>query len=342
MEGAEMKTAGALFAILIGVLVSSPGLAHHAFTAFDRNQVIDLEGEVVHMLWANPHVRFTLRVANGDGSSTDWNVEGQSLSILSRIGMDQALFAPGSTIRAAGWPGRNDRPILGLTNALISGKEYVTFTRAEPFWTDDVDSNPLFVGGTASQDRSIFRVWSTDFDDPESNAGGFWASEYPLTEFALGSLSDYSGGGGGECEPKGMPTIMEQPYPVEFTREGDRVVLRMEEYDSVRTIHMNGEAASRAAPGSIFGHSRGEWDGETLVVMTAGVEGWPHFDKRGVPQSDAMTFVERFTPTEDGSRLDYSIVVTDPEVFTEPVTLDKHWVYRPGETVQPFDCTPGE
>ena len=87
----------------------------------------------------------------------------------------------------------------------------------------------------------------------------------------------------------------------------------MEEYDSVRTIHMNGEAASRAEPGSIFGRSRGEWDGDTLVVMTAGVEGWPHFDKRGVPQSDAMTFVERFTPSEDGSRLDYSIEVDGPQ-----------------------------
>ena len=42
-----MKTAGALFAIVISILMSSQGLAHHAFTAFDRNQVIDLEGEVV-------------------------------------------------------------------------------------------------------------------------------------------------------------------------------------------------------------------------------------------------------------------------------------------------------
>lgn len=54
-----------------------------------------------------------------------------------------------------------------------------------------------------------------------------------------------------------------------------------------------------------------------------------------------MNFVERFTPKGDGSGLDCLIVVTDPEVFTELVTLDKHWVYRPGETVQPTDRTPG-
>ena len=336
------NSARLLVIVLAGLLTSLPSSAHHAFTAFDRDRLIELEGEVADLLWANPHVRFTVRVNGGDGTSTDWRVEGQSLSILGRIGMGEELLVPGSTIRVAGWPGRNDRPILGLTNAMILGKEYVTFTRAEPFWSDDVDANPLFAGGTASDGGSIFRVWSVDFDDPESNAGGFWEAEYPLTEAVLGSLGSYTGGGGGDCEPKGMPTIMEQPYPIEFSQEGERIVLRLEEYDTVRTIHMNGQAASRAEAASIVGRSWGEWDGDTLVVMTADIEGWPHFDKRGVPQSDAMTLIERFTPSEDGSQLLYSMEVTDPEVFTEPVVLDRHWVWRPGEEVRPFNCTPGD
>jgi hypothetical protein len=35
-----------------------------------------------------------------------------------------------------------------------------------------------------------------------------------------------------------MPTIMEQPYPIEFVNKGDTILLRLEEYDSVRTISM--------------------------------------------------------------------------------------------------------
>jgi len=54
-----------------------------------------------------------------------------------------------------------------------------------------------------------------------------------------------------------------------------------------------------------------------------------------------MSIVERFTPSADGSRLEYSMTVTDAEVFSAPVYLERHWVYRPGETVRPYDCTWG-
>jgi hypothetical protein len=48
---------------------------------------------------------------------------------------------------------------------------------------------------------------------------------------------------------------------------------------------------------------------------------------------------EHFTASEDGNRLDFTISVTDPATFTEPVTLKKYWTYRPGEKIQPFNCT---
>jgi hypothetical protein len=48
---------------------------------------------------------------------------------------------------------------------------------------------------------------------------------------------------------------------------------------------------------------------------------------------------ERFTPAPDGSRLDFTMTVMDPETFTEPVELKRSWVYRPGEKVMRFDCS---
>ena len=41
---------------------------------------------------------------------------------------------------------------------------------------------------------------------------------------------------------------------------------------------------------------------------------------------------------EEGSRLEYGVTVTDPTIFTEPVVMTKAWVYRPGETINPYDC----
>ena len=65
---------------------------------------------------------------------------------------------------------------------------------------------------------------------------------------------------------------------------------------------------------------------------------WPYFDQSGVPQSAASEIVERFTPSADGSRLNYTLTVTDPDVFTGPVTLRKYWAWRPGEELLSYDC----
>ena len=48
---------------------------------------------------------------------------------------------------------------------------------------------------------------------------------------------------------------------------------------------------------------------------------------------------ERFTAVEDGSELEYEIVVDDPVNFTEPVTLTKTLIYVPGVELIPFECT---
>ena len=52
---------------------------------------------------------------------------------------------------------------------------------------------------------------------------------------------------------------------------------------------------------------------------------------------------ERFSLSADQRRLDYEMTVTDPATFTEPVTQQSYWIWRPGETVKPYGCieTPG-
>ena len=54
--------------------------------------------------------------------------------------------------------------------------------------------------------------------------------------------------------------------------------------------------------------------------------------------SEDAVMLERFTLSEDGSRLDYSLTVTDAANFTEPVTVSKFWVWYPEMTVEPFEC----
>ncbi|MCP4247164.1 MAG: hypothetical protein GY778_08950, partial [bacterium] len=146
---------------------------------------------------------------------------------------------------------------MHVSNVLVAGQEYVLGSRGAPRWADTAvgTSHSLLAGGTPSDDATIFRVWSTDGDDPHSNTPGFWPGDYPLTDAARIARTQWVPIKGSECEPKGMPTIMEQPYPIQFVQDGDNIVLRMEEYDTVRTIHM-GEAET-APPRALLGYSRG-------------------------------------------------------------------------------------
>ena len=57
-----------------------------------------------------------------------------------------------------------------------------------------------------------------------------------------------------------------------------------------------------------------------------------------MPLSPAASLVERFTPSADGTLLNYSIVITDPQFLSEPIELKRSWVARPNESVKPFNC----
>jgi hypothetical protein len=41
---------------------------------------------------------------------------------------------------------------------------------------------------------------------------------------------------------------------------------------------------------------------------------------RGIPQTDNMTIVERFTRS-DANTIEYSVTITDPKVYTQPWTV---------------------
>jgi hypothetical protein len=123
---------------------------------------------------------------------------------------------------------------------------------------------------------------------------------------------------------------------MEFVDRGDTILLRMEEYETVRTIHVN-VAEPQTMPRSLLGYSVGRWDGRALVVETSRID-YPYLTATGVPMGPNARMVERFEPTLDGSRLNYTLTITDPDSLTRPAQFTRIWVWRPGEEVLPFKC----
>ena len=322
-----------------GVALGAGLRAHHSGSEYDR-RTIEIEGRLVEVAWQNPHVHFLVQTTDPSGKPVTWDIEANSLSIMRRTDATPETLKVGDVIKVAGTPSRQNPTRMWAMNILAAnGREIVLGPGIQPRWrtTAAGAKSTWFEGGTAAdKSAGIFRVWSTKFGEP----GGLWRPDYPLTpaaqraRAAFNPLTETVAPG---CRPKGMPTIMEQPYPLEFVRKGETILLRLEEYDSVRTIDMAPASKVDTLAKTLLGRSKGRWEGPTLVVTTTRID-WPYLDSSGVPLSPAAAIVERFTPTADGTRLTYTMTITDAGIFTQPVELTRSWVWRPGETVKPYNC----
>ncbi len=194
------------------------------------------------------------------------------------------------------------------------------------------------IAATVDEGKGIFGVWRP-IEKPNTDSGS-GIPPWSLTEAALAAYRAFdplTDDPALSCVQAGMPVILDTPYPVEFVDSGDDIVIRIEEWDGVRTIHLNTNDAE-AHEASPMGYSVGRWDGNTLVVTTNNIS-YPYFDDLGTPQSGALQITERYSLSEDNSRLDWEATATDPEIFTEPPVLRGYMAWSPSEEVKPFNCT---
>jgi hypothetical protein len=334
---------------LLAAALPGAAAAHHSFFGrFDTLTLVELEGEVTEVLWRNPHAYLGVRV---DGVA--WDIETSSLTVLKRMGIEEGTIRVGDRIRIAGNPPAGAKKELYARHVLLpDGRELLLNVGLAPRWTGRdraVGDESLLMaraGDPSRPDLGIFRVWShtrtiarlfPEVTDPTVDINA-----YPLTPAARAELAQFdrsTDNPTANCVPKGMPTIMEAPYPIEFVRvEGGDIVLRLEEYDLQRPISMAANVTRELPQPSPLGFSVGRWEGSTLVVTTTRID-WPFFSQLGIRQSSGVEIVERFTPTPDGSRLDYEMTVTDPATFTRPVVLRQHWLWLPSVTLLPYECT---
>jgi len=233
---------------------------------------------------------------------------------------------------------------------LPGGEEIVLHPRFEPRWAENVESSSTWMAthdDAQNEQTGIFRVWSTSLRSIEEGLAypetinPAAAHDYPLTADARAVLMAFDPLTDAltvNCQPKGMPAIMENPFPIEFVEvEGD-IELHLEEYDTLRTIRMGDTDGNNEHTPSLVGYSVGRWEGSTLVVETDAMN-YGHFDSVGIPLSDSAIVTERYIPSDDGKRLGFEMTVVDSATFTEPVTLTKTWLGLPGAKVQPYECS---
>jgi len=152
------------------------------------------------------------------------------------------------------------------------------------------------------------------------------------------------------CITRGMPAGM---FPAgynnayEFMQAPGYVVIRYEMIHNARIVPIDGRPRLGEKIRQWDGEPRGHWDGTTLVVESSNYN-----DKgmiatsaatqriRGVPQTEALHVVERFTPV-DANTMMYRATIEDKNVYTAPWTVEMPLTRDPKYRMFEYSCEEG-
>jgi hypothetical protein len=191
--------------------------------------------------------------------------------------------------------------------------------------------------------------WATRYDAKIQIVGG---GDLPLTaegkaayEMNLAGLKDGSITDAARrfCVPDGVPRVLAGPYPFQiFNAPSGQVTFIYELNHQVRVVAMDKPLPSdkELIPYPYYnGHSVGRYEGDTLVIETAGFNEKTFIDATGAPHTDEMHTIERvrrISPTE----IEDVVTVHDPQYYTRD--WQTRFVYRQRDDVWLQDYVCGE
>jgi hypothetical protein len=140
----------------------------------------------------------------------------------------------------------------------------------------------------------------------------------------------------GFCLPAGVPRI--SPFPYKIVQTPQLIVILDEgNVHSYRQFFMDGRGHPRDSEPLWMGHSIAKWEGDTLVVDTVGFNEKTWLNGQGLPHTDKLHVVERFTRTEF-AKLEIEITIEDSGAFTKPHTFRRTHTLMPGAELLEYVC----
>jgi hypothetical protein len=119
------------------------------------------------------------------------------------------------------------------------------------------------------------------------------------------------------CVPPGMPTVMFQPYDIEFLFTPGRVTIIQEAYMQVRRVFTDGRDHPAKVDPTFNGHSIGHWEGDTLVIDTVGLGHDRPLGFGFLNHGPQLHVIERIRLTAPEA-LEDQMTLTDPDMLTKP------------------------
>jgi hypothetical protein len=144
------------------------------------------------------------------------------------------------------------------------------------------------------------------------------------------------------CLPPGGPRQFQTTQGFQFVEQrelGRILVLLGGGNRNWRAIYTDGRPAGQAAEAVLgyYGTSVGKWEKDTLVVDSVGYNERFWFARGGLPHTEALHLIERFTRT--GARtLQYDVTIDDPGAYTRRWSGGWTNAWVPGREIEEYFC----
>jgi Family of unknown function (DUF6152) len=372
MSSTAFRSLAITFAL--AVATTTPLFAHHSLLAkFDPAKTRTLRGTVTLVDWANPHVHILMNVKSGT-PITSWAVELESTLDLERSGWDQKTLKPGDIVSVTGITSRDGSPQIWGDSVLIesTGRRVlymsasaVAALRPTPdlptlptprwpdgkprlgpppgetgYWARPSSTVLMEAGANVQMDRegllrniseidkvAPFQRWARDLYKLRQRN---FLKDDPLFLF---------------CKPPGALRQFQMPYGNQFIedKEFGRIFLTSgggnHDWHFIYTDGrpQRGEISGNDTNPLYYGYSRGSWEGDTLVVDTKGFNEKFWFSNGGLPHTEQLHLIERFTRT-DLYHMRYEVTIDDPGAYTRLWSANWTLEWLAGEDLPTYYC----
>jgi hypothetical protein len=128
-----------------------------------------------------------------------------------------------------------------------------------------------------------------------------------------------------KCYMPGIPRANYLPFPFQIIQSPEHLIVAYEFASANRIVYM--KRPDFEAPGpSWMGHSRGHFEGKSLIIDVTDQVPDSWLDHAGNHHSDALRVTERYTHLGPNTLM-YEATLTDPNVYTQAWTI-KFPLYR--------------
>ncbi len=143
---------------------------------------------------------------------------------------------------------------------------------------------------------------------------------------------------GAHCMPWGYVRSYQTPFPHAYVSHPDRLIVMWEQDNAFHVVPTDGRTLPKDLEPTWRGTSAGRWEGDTLVIETAGFNGRTWLDTAEHPHSDQLRVVERMTMT-DADHISYDVTMDDPKFYSKPIKNNRVFVrMKPGQELFEYSC----